>query len=90
VSQSANRKSAKCKVKRSISDPDPHSFVSNIFLSQNCPRRKKSSLNLNEFFLSLYLLGEKLSICGFAEVLSPQKKIPQIANKQNLFADRPL
>jgi hypothetical protein len=35
---------------------------------------------LNEIILSLYFYGEKLYICGFAEILCPQKTLgPQIA-----------
>ncbi len=48
-------------------------------------KSQKSSLYLNKSILSLYLEAEKLCICWFPEILTPQiAKIygPQIANLQ--------
>ncbi len=74
VSQSANRKSANLQGKKQCflsRSADPHWFASNFFssvtLSQNCPKSQKSSLNLKESILSLFLYGEKLFICRFAD-----------------------
>jgi hypothetical protein len=51
--------------------------------ASNLSESQRPSTNLNESIYSLYLAGEKLCICGFAEFLSPQKTIVS-SNRKNI------